>query len=124
MCIIDLRLKEVQDWLSDRKIAIQMDGEAKNYLAAHGYLPVYGACPLNRVIQTELLNPLLVMLLSKRVQDGEVVCVGFDSPRNRLHIFANPEGSEVGGIDGMDVDYDNEDDLQIEEMDRSEPVGQ
>ena len=40
-----------------------------------------------------------------------------DGPRNRLHIFANHEGGEVGGIDGMGVDYDDEDDLQIEEMD-------
>ena len=82
MCIIDLRLKEVQDQLSDRKIAVQMDGEAKNYLAAYGYSPVYGACLLNRAIQTELLNPLSVMLLSKHMQGGEVVCVGFDGPQN------------------------------------------
>jgi ATP-dependent Clp protease ATP-binding subunit ClpA len=117
MRIVDLRLKEVQERLSDRKITLQMDGEAKDYLAARGYSPVYGARPLNRAIQTELLNPLSVMLLSERVRDGEVVRVGFDGPRNRLHIFANHEGSEVDGIDGMDVDYDDEDDLQIEEMD-------
>ena len=115
--IVDLRLKDVQDRLLDRKITLQMDDEAKNYLAARGYSPVYGARPLNRAIQTELLNPLSVMLLSERVRDGEVVRVGFDGPRNRLHIIANHEGSEVDGIDGMDVDYDDEDDLQIEEMD-------
>ena len=80
MCIVNLRLKEVQDWLSDCKITVQMDGEAKNYLAACSYSPVYGACPLNRAIQTELLNPLSVMLLSECVQDGEVICIGFDGP--------------------------------------------
>lgn len=119
MRIVDLRLKEVQDRLLDRKITLQMDDEAKNYLAARGYSPAYGARPLNRAIQTELLNPLSVMLLSDRLRDGEVVRVGFDGPRNRLHIFANHEGSELDGIggDGMDVDYDDEDDLQIEEMD-------
>jgi hypothetical protein len=58
-----------------------------------------------------------VLHLSERVRDGKVVRVGFDGPRNRLHIFANHEGSQVDGIDGMDVDYDNEDDLKIEEMD-------
>jgi len=94
-----------------------MDDEVKNYLATRGYSPVYGARPLNRTIQTELLNPLSVMLLSERVRGGEVIRVGFDGPRNRLHIFANHEGSEVDGIDGMDVDYNDEDDLQIEEMD-------
>jgi hypothetical protein len=54
------------------------------------------------------------MLLAERVRDGEPVRVGFDGPRNRLHIFANHEGNEV---DGMDVDDADEDDLQIEEMD-------
>jgi hypothetical protein len=38
------------------------------------------------------------------------------APRNRLHIFANHEGSQVDdGIDSMGIDYDDEDDLQIEE---------
>ncbi len=114
MHIVDLRLKEVEDRLADRKITVQLDGEAKNYLASSGHSPIYGARPLNRAIQTELLNPLSVMLLADRVRDGEVVRVGFDGPRNRLHIFANHEGSEVGS---MDVDYDDEDELQIEEMD-------
>ncbi|KAI9512595.1 P-loop containing nucleoside triphosphate hydrolase protein [Russula earlei] len=115
--IVDLRLKEVQDRLSERKVALQVDDEAKSYLAARGYSPAYGARPLNRAIQTDLLNPLSVMLLADRVRDGETVRVGFDGPRNRLHIFANHAGDEV---DGMDVDYggdDDDDDLHIEEMD-------
>lgn len=114
MHIVDLRLKEVGDRLSDRKITLQIDKEAKNYLASSGFSPIYGARPLNRAVQTELLNPLSVMLLSDRVRDGEVVRVGFDGPHNRLDIFANHEGSKV---DGMDVDYGDEDELQIEEMD-------
>jgi ATP-dependent Clp protease ATP-binding subunit ClpB len=114
MHIVDLRLKEVEERLSDRKITLQLDEEAKNYLTSSGYSPIYGARPLNRAIQTELLNPLSVMLLADRVREGEVVRVGFDGPRNRLHIVANHEGSAV---DGMDVDYDDEDELQIEEVD-------
>jgi ATP-dependent Clp protease ATP-binding subunit ClpB len=114
MHIVDLRLKEVEDRLSDRKITLQLDQEAKNYLGSSGYSPVYGARPLNRAIQTELLNPLSVMLLADRVRDREVVRVGFDGPRNRLQIFANHEGS---GVEGMDVDYDDEDELQVEEVD-------
>ena len=116
MHIVDLRLKEVEDRLEDRKISLQLDEEAKNYLASSGYSPVYGARPLNRAIQMELLNPLSVMLLADRVRDGEVVHVGFDGPRNGLHIIANHEGGEV---DDMDLDYgdEDEDELQIEEMD-------
>ncbi|KAI0052894.1 hypothetical protein FA95DRAFT_1601578 [Auriscalpium vulgare] len=112
--IIDIRLKEVQERLVDRKITLDIDDEAKNYLVSSGYSPVYGARPLNRAIQTELLNPLSVMLLADRVRDGEVVHIGFDGPRNRLAIQANHEGQDV---EDMDVDYDDDDDIEIEEMD-------
>lgn len=116
MKIIDLRLKEVQERLEDRKITLELNDEAKNYLVSMGYSPQYGARPLNRAIQSELLNPLSVMLLADRVRDGETVRIGFDGPRNRLIIFPNHEGQQV---EDMDIDeYDDlEDDLQVEEMD-------
>lgn len=79
-----------------------------------GYSPTYGARPLNRAIQSELLNPLSVMLLSGRIQDGETVRVRFDGPHNRLQILPNHEGTIDD--DSMDVDYDD-DDIEIEEMD-------
>ena len=111
--IVDIRLQEVQQRLADRKITLDIDNTAKNYLCSVGYSPQYGARPLNRAIQSELLNPLAVMLLSERVRDGEVVKVMFDGPGNRLVIVPNHEGNEV---DGMDVD-DDYDDVKVEEMD-------
>ena len=115
MRIIDLRLAEVQQRLADRKMSLAIDDEAKNYLVSIGYSTTYGARPLNRAIQTELLNPLSVMLLADRVRDGEVVRVGFDGPRNRLLIHPNHEGNDA---DAMDLDYDDDDgDIEIEEMD-------
>ena len=113
MRIIELRLREVQDRLADRKITLSVDEEAKRYLVSIGYSPQYGARPLNRAIQTELLNPLSVMLLADRVRDGEVVHITFDGPRNRLQIIPNHDGPEV---EDVDVDWDD-DDLIIEEMD-------
>jgi len=80
-----------------------------------GYSTVYGARPLNRAIQSELLNPLSVMILSGRVLDGEVVRVRFDGPRNCLRIIPNHEG--VGSDEWMDVDANADDDIEIEEMD-------
>jgi hypothetical protein len=43
MRIVDLRLKEVHDRLSDRKMTLQMDGEAKDYLAARGHACLWSA---------------------------------------------------------------------------------
>ena len=108
-----MRLREVQERLADRKITLNIDDDAKNYLSSVGYSATYGARPLNRAIQTDLLNPLSVMLLADRIRDGEVVHVGFDGLRNRLVIVPNHGGKNM---EEMDVDFDD-DDVEIEEMD-------
>jgi ATP-dependent Clp protease ATP-binding subunit ClpA len=114
--IVDLRLKEIQDRLSDRKIQLDVDGEAKNYLMSAGYSPAYGARPLNRAIQHELLNPLSIMILAGKVLDGETVRARFDGPRNRLYIIPNHEGNIKD--EWMDVDSEDPDnEIEIEEMD-------
>ncbi|KAF9459898.1 P-loop containing nucleoside triphosphate hydrolase protein [Collybia nuda] len=112
--IVDLRLQEVEERLVDRKIKLDIDDESKNFLMSIGYSTSYGARPLNRSVQTELLNPLSVMLLSDRIRDGEIVRVRFNGPRNHLHIIPNHEGST--NVEMMDVDDEN-DDIEIEEMD-------
>ncbi|OCH96099.1 hypothetical protein OBBRIDRAFT_787552 [Obba rivulosa] len=111
--IVDLRIKEVQDRIAERKMVLDLDEEAKQYLASIGYSPIYGARPLNRAIQSELLNPLSVMILSDRIRDGETVRVRFDGPHNRLVIVPNHEASG----EAMDVDAEDLDDIDIEEMD-------
>jgi ATP-dependent Clp protease ATP-binding subunit ClpA len=111
--IVEIRLKEVEDRLSDRKIRLDIDTDSKNYLISVGYSPAYGARPLNRAIQGELLNPLSVLILSGRVLENETVRVRFDGPQNRLVVFPNHEG--VGTMEVDEMDYDT--DVQIEEMD-------
>ena len=100
----------MQERLAERKITLDLDEAAKQYLMSVGYSPIYGARPLNRAIQSDLLNPLSMMILSDRVRDGEVVQVRFDGPHNRLTIIPNHEGTVVE--DYMDVD----DDIEIEEL--------
>ena len=110
--IVDIRLKEVQERLNEKKMVLNVSDEAKNYLAAIGYSPVYGARPLNRAVQQELLNPLSILILETAVRDGEIINVQFDGPHNRLYIVPNHERSH----NAMDVDWDD-DDIEIEEMD-------
>ena len=107
--IVDVWLREVQERLADLKIKLELDEAAKDYLMSLGYSPAYGARPLNRVIQQELLNPLSVMILSdERVRDGEVDRVQFDGLH---HIVTNLEGTG----DSMDVDYNDwNDDIEVE----------
>lgn len=115
MKIVDLRLKEVEERLADRKIKLDIDEESKNYLMSVGYSTTYGARPLNRSIQSELLNPLSVMLLSDRVRDGELVRVRFNGAHNRLEIQPNHEGNF--SEEQMDIDDYDDEDIEIEEMD-------
>ncbi|KAH8100710.1 P-loop containing nucleoside triphosphate hydrolase protein [Cristinia sonorae] len=113
LSIVDLRLQEVQERLADRKIVLDVDDLAKQYLVSAGYSPIYGARPLNRAIQSELLNPLSIMILSEKILPGETVQVRFDGPHNRLAIIPNHEGNAT---DDVDMDYDD-DSIEIEEMD-------
>jgi ATP-dependent Clp protease ATP-binding subunit ClpB len=112
--IVDIRLREIEERLADKKMTLDIDHAVKQFLMSAGYSPAYGARPLNRAIQSELLNPLSVMLLSDRIREGEVIRVRFDGPHNRLQILPN---HEVSGDAEMDVDWDDNDDIEVEEMD-------
>lgn len=56
--IVDLRLNEVIQTLSEQNITIHVSREVRDYLAAHGYDPNYGARPIRRLIRRELLAGL------------------------------------------------------------------
>jgi len=71
--IVDIQIERVTRLLEDRKITLELDEGARNWLAKAGYDPVYGARPLKRVIQRNLQNPLATLILEGKVRDGEVV---------------------------------------------------
>ena len=74
--IVDLQLDRLHGLLADRKVALELDGAARDWLAQLGYDPVYGARPLKRVIQRHLQNPLATMILEGKVVDGQTVRIG------------------------------------------------
>ncbi len=78
--IVDIQLVRLRQLLADRKITLELDRVATDWLANEGYDPVYGARPLKRVIQRSLQNPLAGAILEGRVKDGETVrvTVGLD----------------------------------------------
>jgi ATP-dependent Clp protease ATP-binding subunit ClpB len=107
---VDIRLAEVQKRLHDngRKIAIKVDEAAKDWLASAGYNPAYGARPLNRTIQSEILNPLSKMIIEERVRDGEVAYVTADLRANRIVVEPNHESTVNMNGDDDDDDTDME----------------
>ncbi len=73
--IVEIQLKRVSDRLSDRNIELQITPGAREWLGSRGYDPVYGARPLKRLIQREVLDSLAMKLLNGELHDGEVVTI-------------------------------------------------
>ncbi|HKR87953.1 MAG TPA: AAA family ATPase, partial [Phenylobacterium sp.] len=74
--IVRIQLKRVEKLLADRRMTLSLDDAAQHWLAERGYDPVYGARPLKRVIQKELVDPIARKLLAGDLEDGQVIEVG------------------------------------------------
>ncbi|MBL8845558.1 MAG: ATP-dependent chaperone ClpB [Hyphomicrobium zavarzinii] len=73
--IVDIQIKRLQALVTDRKITIELDDQARTWLANKGYDPIYGARPLKRVIQKNVQDPLAEEILRGSVKDGDTVRV-------------------------------------------------
>jgi len=71
--IVDIQLGHLYALLADRKITLNLDADAKAWLADQGFDPVYGARPLKRIIQRVLQNPLASQILEGKIKDGDTV---------------------------------------------------
>lgn len=71
--IVDIRLKEVQARLDDRRIKLEVPADVKDWLCEEGYDPRYGARPLNRLIQTEIGRKLADLIIKGEAKSGTTV---------------------------------------------------
>jgi len=84
--IVQIQLGNLRKLLDDRKIGLELDRGALEWLAAEGYDSTYGARPLKRVIQRSLQNPLAGLILEGGVKEGDTV-----------HVSAGPQGLTING---------------------------
>ena len=77
--IVDIQLGRLRSLLEDRKIRLELNQAAQNWLGEAGYDAVYGARPLKRVIQRSVQDVLAGMLLEGTIGDGDQVRVGADA---------------------------------------------
>ncbi|MCF8473528.1 MAG: ATP-dependent chaperone ClpB [Emcibacter sp.] len=82
--IVDIQLRYLEKLLESRKLSLELDISAKDWLAHAGYDPVYGARPLKRVIQRSLQDKLANMILAGEVHDGD-----------KVKVTAGPNGLEI-----------------------------
>ncbi len=73
--IVKIQLERLRELLTDRKIDLDLDRSALDWLAAEGYDSTYGARPLKRVIQRTLQNPLAGLILDGSIKEGDTVRV-------------------------------------------------
>ncbi len=121
---MDLRLKEVEDRISERKMTLDVDDLAKQYLVSVGYSTVYGARPLNRVVKTHILDPLSRAILSLSseslaflgvfrdssaggaIKDEEVAKV--EMRDNRMNVVENHVVEDDAPLASTEVDEEDE----------------
>jgi ATP-dependent Clp protease ATP-binding subunit ClpB len=83
--IVRIQLRRVEQLLADRRMSIELDPSALHWMAERGYDPVYGARPLKRVIQKELVDVIARQLLAGDLADGSVI-----------EVSAGDRGLEIG----------------------------
>ncbi|KAI8988101.1 P-loop containing nucleoside triphosphate hydrolase protein [Mycotypha africana] len=108
--IVDVRLKEVEERLADRHIILDVSDEAKQWLGEHGYEPIFGARPLNRLIQQRVLNPLARMIIDGGIKNNETAKVILND-NNHLEIVRNHEGTIGGYFEDEPMDEDEDLDM-------------
>ncbi|MDR3039075.1 MAG: AAA family ATPase, partial [Candidatus Adiutrix sp.] len=96
--IVTLQTAILAERLAERKLTLVLSAAAAAFLARTGFDPVYGARPLKRVLQTELMDPLAMGLLNGEILDGQTLAVQLNDRGDGL-VFraaeaAGPEAAE------------------------------
>ena len=73
--IVNIQLERVRKRLAARNLSLELSDSAAALVAAHGYDPVYGARPLKRAIQQDILDPLSLAILEGRYPEGSTIRV-------------------------------------------------
>ncbi len=76
--ILELLLKKTRKMLDKQGITLKLDAKAKNLLADLGYDPQFGARPLKRVLQKEVINELSKLILSNTFSNGDTIYISAD----------------------------------------------
>jgi ATP-dependent Clp protease ATP-binding subunit ClpB len=87
--IVDIRLKELQQRLDDRRITLDVPDEAKQWLCDRGYDPKFGARPLNRLIARQIGNGLADKIIRGEIKGGDVAKVSINQDESGLDIISN-----------------------------------
>jgi len=89
--IADIQLDHVRDLLAKRHVTITLTDAAADLLIEEGYDPVYGARPLKRVLQRQIVDPLALKLIQNEIRDGDHVVVDVAGKELTFDVVDVPE---------------------------------
>jgi len=84
--VVDKFVIQLENQLADKRLSIELDRAARDWLAKTGYDKAYGARPLGRTIQEHIKKPLAKALLFEDVSRGGVVEVTLKDDKSGLNV--------------------------------------
>ena len=90
--IVEIQVNRMKRYIAEKNVNICMTEKAKEYFAGIGFDPIYGARPLKRALQREILNPLAMKILDRTFREGDTVLVDYE--QDTLH-FTRETAAEV-----------------------------
>ncbi len=85
--IVEIQLRRLTKRLENQKITLELSDAAKELVAHEGYDPVYGARPLKRAIQKQILDPLSLQILAGNFHEGQTIRV---DAKDGAMVFTTP----------------------------------
>ncbi|KAH9832468.1 P-loop containing nucleoside triphosphate hydrolase protein [Rhodofomes roseus] len=106
--VVSLRLNDVAERLKGRRIILDVDDAAREWLTQQGYSEIYGARAIARVVRTKVLFPLAQKMLNGTIRDGDVVTIRASSDGSTLVIQDNHEpDATIGSSTPIDFTKEN-----------------
>jgi ATP-dependent Clp protease ATP-binding subunit ClpB len=90
--IVEIQVNRMKRYIAEKNVDIRLTEKAKEYFAGIGFDPIYGARPLKRALQREILNPLAMKILDRTFREGDTVLVDYE--QDTLH-FTRETAAEV-----------------------------
>ncbi|QOG06450.1 ATP-dependent chaperone ClpB [Aureimonas sp. OT7] len=87
--IVDIQMQRLEKLLQERKITLELEPSARDWLADKGYDPAYGARPLKRVIQREVQDPLAERILLGEIKDEDSVKISAGNDRLQFYVVGS-----------------------------------
>ncbi|MDR2947544.1 MAG: ATP-dependent chaperone ClpB [Candidatus Adiutrix sp.] len=106
--IVEIQVAILAKRLAERKLTLRLSPEAVRFLARSGFDNVYGARPLQRAIQTQLMDPLAMGILSGDIIDGQLLEVAVNPAGDGLIFIGLGGGAGEGAGGGPEAPEDDD----------------